>query len=106
MGVASLLYYCAPIIVMPLSPLLFQEKLTPVKLIGFGMVLCGVYLINNNLSADNASSIGFICGVLAASADGMMLIFNKKATRITGFENAVFQILISFLTVAVFVGFK
>ena len=35
-----------------------------------------------------------------------MVIFNKKATAITGLENSMLQLLISFLTVAIFVGFK
>lgn len=35
-----------------------------------------------------------------------MVIFNKKAASITGLENAALQLLVSFLTVAVFVGFK
>ena len=35
-----------------------------------------------------------------------MVIFNKKAKDITGLENAALQLIISFLTVAFFVGFK
>lgn len=34
-SIASLLYYCGPVIVMVLSPLLFREKLTSYKVIGF-----------------------------------------------------------------------
>jgi len=35
-----------------------------------------------------------------------MVIFNKKATSITGLENSMLQLIISFLTVAVFVSVK
>lgn len=35
-----------------------------------------------------------------------MVIFNKKAKSITGLENAMLQLFISFLTVAVFVSLK
>ncbi len=35
-----------------------------------------------------------------------MVIFNKKAKEIAGLENAALQLLVSFLTVAVFVGVK
>ena len=34
-GLATVLYYCGPVIVMVLSPLLFCEKLTPIKIVGF-----------------------------------------------------------------------
>ena len=35
-----------------------------------------------------------------------MVTLNKQARRITGMENAVLQLTVSFLSVAVFVGFK
>ncbi|RUL54076.1 EamA family transporter [Lysinibacillus antri] len=35
-----------------------------------------------------------------------MVIFNKKAVTITGLENAMCQLVVSFLTVAIFVGLK
>lgn len=47
-SIASLLYYCGPVIVMVLSPLIFKEKLTAYKVIGFLAVLIGVFLVNGN----------------------------------------------------------
>lgn len=44
-GMASLLYYCGPVIVMALSPLLFHERLTRAKLLGFAAVFAGAVLI-------------------------------------------------------------
>ena len=43
-GMASLLYYCGPVIVMVLSPLLFHEQLTHAKLLGFAAVFAAVLL--------------------------------------------------------------
>ena len=45
-GIASLLYYCGPVIVMVLSPLVFGEKLTGYKIAGFLSVLIGVVMLN------------------------------------------------------------
>ena len=39
---ASLMYYCGPVIVMILSPLLFKEKLTFQKITGFLIVIVGI----------------------------------------------------------------
>lgn len=105
-GISSLLYYCGPIIVMILSPLLFKERLTLFKVIGFISVLFGVILINSNSSDGNKDSFGIICGLLSALMYSFMVIFNKKATTIKGLENASLQLFISFLTVAAFVSFK
>ena len=105
-SISSLLYYCGPVIVMALSPLLFKEKLTAVKTIGFLSVLCGVFLVNGNAFGGNSDTFGILCGLLSAVMYSLMVIFNKKATNITGLENAALQLLTSFLTVAVFVGLK
>ena len=43
-GTASLLCYCGPVIVMVLAPILFHEKLTLHKCLGFLVVLVGVFL--------------------------------------------------------------
>lgn len=105
-SISSLLYYCGPVIVMALSPLLFKEKLTAIKVIGFLSVLCGVFLVNGNAFDGRGDTFGILCGLLSAVMYSFMVIFNKKATNITGLENAALQLLISFLTVAVFVGVK
>ena len=105
-SIASLLYYCGPVIVMALSPLLFKEKLTALKIAGFLSVLIGVFLINGNALTGDSDNFGIICGLLSAVMYSFMVIFNKKAENITGLENATLQLFISFLAVALFVGFK
>lgn len=105
-SISSLLYYCGPVIVMVLSPLLFKEKLNIFKVSGFISVLCGVFLVNGNTLSGDGDTFGILCGVLSAVMYAFMVIFNKKATSITGLENSMLQLIISFLTVAVFVGIK
>lgn len=105
-SISSLLYYCGPMIVMALSPFLFKERLTVNKVIGFISVLCGVFLVNGNALSGDGDTFGILCGVLSAVMYAFMVIFNKKATSITGLENSMLQLIVSFLTVAVFVGIK
>lgn len=105
-SISSLLYYCGPVIIMTLSPLLFKERLTYFKMIGFLSVLCGVSLVNGNAFDGNGDTFGFLCGLLSAVMYSFMVIFNKKAINITGLENATLQLFISFLTVAIFVSYK
>jgi RarD protein len=108
MGVslATLAYYCGPIIVMLLSPLLFREKIAGVTLLGFLAVIAGMLLVNWQAFSNGGISWGIIFGVLSAVMYAFMVIYNKKAASITGLENPMWQLLTSFITVAIFVGFK
>lgn len=105
-SIASLLYYCGPVIVMALSPLLFKERLTVNKSIGFFLVMMGIVLINGNAFEGNVDMFGIVCGLLSAVMYALMVIFNKKAKDIVGLENSTLQITIAFLTVAIYVGLK
>ena len=57
-SISSLLYYCGPVIVMVLSPILFKEKLTMAKATGFLAVLVGVFLVNGNAFAGDGNIFG------------------------------------------------
>jgi drug/metabolite transporter (DMT)-like permease len=103
---ASLAYYCGPVIVMVLAPLLFQERLTVIKGISFFTVLFGIFMVNGQLAEFGANRWGLFCGMMSAVMYAVMVIFNKKAKDITGLENSMLQLIFSFMTVAVFVGFK
>ncbi len=104
-SISSLLYYCGPVIVMVLSPLLFKERLTLPKITGFIAVLAGIFLVNGNISGQ-LNKWGILCGLMSAVMYAFMVICNKKATDITGLENSMLQLFVSFLTAAVFVGIK
>ena len=104
-SISSLLYYCGPVIVMVLSPLLSKERLTLPKITGFIAVLAGICLVNGNISGQ-LNKWGIFCGLMSAVMYAFMVICNKKAKDITGLENSMLQLFISFLTAAVFVGIK
>lgn len=105
-SIASLCYYCGPVIVMVLSPIIFKEKLTWVKITGFISVLIGICLINIKALSEGSNLFGIVCGLMSAVMYSFMVIFNKKAVKITGMENSTLQLTISCLTVAIFVLFK
>ncbi len=105
-GMASLLYYTGPIVVMILSPVIFKERLTIQKCICFAVVLIGIFLLNIQQGKFELKSTGFILGILSAAMYSIMVIANKKADKITGMKNASLQLFISFLTVAVYLLVK
>ncbi len=100
-GTATLLCYCGPIIVMALGQVLFQEKLTREKCIGFLAVLTGLLCINGQALQEGKTLWGMLCGIFSAVMYAVLVIANKKAPHITGVENPMWQVIISFLIVAV-----
>ena len=105
-SLASLAYYCGPVIVMALSPFLFHEKLTRTKSLGFFIVLCGVGLVNGQAFQEGKTGWGLICGGMSAVLYALMVLCNQKAKDIAGLENAMLQLCTALLTVAAFVSVK
>ncbi|PAV28625.1 EamA family transporter [Virgibacillus profundi] len=105
-SIATLAYYCGPVIVMVLSPFIFKEKMTGGKLLGFLAVIIGMLFVNGQALSQEGTSWGLIFGILSAFMYAIMVIFNKKAKSITGLENAMCQLTMSFITVAIFIGLK
>lgn len=100
-GASTLLYFVGPVIVLALSPFIFGERLTLVRVAGFFCVIAGMYLVNEVLLSGSGNTWGVFCGLMSAVLLAVMLITNKKAASIRGFENAFLQIFIGFLTIAV-----
>lgn len=105
-GVATLANYCGPVIVMVVSPLLFREKITLPKVAGFVTVMAGMVCINYGAMTEGKSAWGVFCGIMSAVTYAGMIISNKKASSITGLENAMWQLLSAFAAVGLFLGFK
>lgn len=105
-SIASLTYYCGPIIVMIASPIVFKEKLTLNKVMCFGVVLLGLFLVNGQIIGECKNILGLFCGFMSAIMYSIMIIFNKKASEIKELENPVLQLFMSFLTVAIFTILK
>lgn len=105
-SIATLAYCCGPVIVMMLSPILFKEKMTAIKLFGFFTVVLGMFFISGQSMVQGSVSWGIVYGISAACMYALMVIFNKKAASITGLENPMWQLIISFVAVSAFLGFK
>jgi len=101
-SIASLAYYCGPVLVMIAAPLIFREKLHLSIIAGFAAVLLGMLCVNGGSLLTSGMSFGLFCGIMSAVMYAVMLIFNKKAVHITGLENPMIQLTSSFVTVAIF----
>lgn len=103
-GVSTLLYYCAPVFVIALSPLLFSEKISAVKAISFAVVLCGIILLNGHFVLAGSCWEGVFTALGSAIAYAGMIILNKKAKNVSSVERAIIQLLSACCIVTVFIA--
>lgn len=101
-SVSTLLYYCGPVIVMALAPVLFRERLSLALVAGFVAVLGGMVCVNGFAAPSAESSWGFACGILSAVMYAVMVVANKLATGVTGVENSLWQLVFACASVGVF----
>ncbi len=82
MGVAAILLYTAPSIIMVLSAILFKEKITKVKLMAIIVTFTGCMFVTGIFEGGNVISFkGFLYGMLSGIGYGLYSIFGKYALR-------------------------
>ena len=95
-AVATLCYYMEPTIVMLLSPLLFQEKLTGKKAVCAAVSIAGMVLVSGALEGGGAGSgnlRGIALGLGAALFYAAVVIMNKRAGGIDAYYRTTVQLL-------------
>ena len=100
MGVATLCYYLAPIIVVAVSPLVFKERLGFFRIVCVLAALVGMVFVSG-AAEGGLPSPGQARGVLLALGAALLyaaiVISNKKMKNISGLERTVVQLGISAL---------
>jgi drug/metabolite transporter (DMT)-like permease len=93
---ANLVYYFSPVFVILLSPLLFNEKLTKVKVISVLVAMGGLAMILFNQPQNTGGNYNHLLGVAYALAGGslyaVMIFLNKKIEGISGPDRTIIQI--------------
>ncbi len=105
-SVATLIYYCGPVLVLLASPFVFQERLTAPKVAGIALALCGMALVGGVDVQQSGLSWGLLCGILSAVLYALMVLFNKKAQGVSGLENTLWQLVFAFVTVGGFLALR
>lgn len=104
-AVSSLAYYCAPIMVLALSPVIFKERLTRRILLSFAIVLAGALALNCGSVEGASSPWGLFCGWMSAVCHAAMVIFSKMADEVEGLTSSLVQLAASFLVSCAFLVF-
>ena len=85
-SVATIINFCAPIIVVVLSPLIFRERLTLRKLLALALAVTGVFLISGQAVSHGLSVRGLLLALCAMVMNAAMVIFNKLSRETKGIE--------------------
>lgn len=105
-SLGMMINYCGPVIVIALSPLILKVKITKQKALALFVTFIGALFISGNALSTGINFLGLLFAILSAFSYAGMIIFNKKAEKITGIENSVLQLLSACITVIIFVGIK
>lgn len=101
-AVSSLAYYCAPIMVLALSPAIFKERLTRRVLLSFAVVLAGALALNWGSIDSVESPWGLFCGWMSAVCHAAMVVFSKMSDKVEGLTSSLVQLIASFAVSAAF----
>lgn len=99
-GMATLLNYVGPILVIALSPLLFKERITWNKMVGIGVVLVGVVLLNGAVSG-SLDTFGMLLALSTAVFYAVLVFATKKAEPIQGLEFTVIQLMAALVVASI-----
>ncbi len=94
-AVATLCYYMAPVFVIAVSPVLFGERFTKLKLICVAAAIAGMVLVSGvlNEGIKEADEIkGILLGLGAAVLYACIVLLNKKVNDIEAFDKTVVQL--------------
>lgn len=98
-AIGSLCNYMAPIILIVLSPFLYQEKLNVKKILCVIGAIIGIVLVSGIIEVNNNVNIeGIVLGLLAAACFVLIIVFNRKIRDLSVYDKVVVQLLISALT--------
>lgn len=108
MGVSLsiIINYCGPAIAVAASVILFKDKMTARKAVALSAALLGAVLVNSFSTSSHVNAVGLMCAVLSAFSYAALVILNKCSRQITGAENAVIQLSVTAVTVAVYMGLR
>ncbi len=105
-SVATLLYYCAPIIVMLLSPFVLKESLQSHKMIGIGVSMVGMILVNQVHSTSTQEILGAGYGLLAALFYAILILANKRIEKMSSLETTEIQLVIATIVLIPYVVYS
>ena len=100
-SIATVSYYCAPVIITVASPFVLGEKLTAGRVAGISASMAGMFMITGSLPAGSQPLKGIFFGLLAALFYACVTLLNKQLRgSLTGIQITMIQLMAAGIVVA------
>lgn len=100
-SIATVSYYCAPVIIIALSPAVLGERLTVSRIAGIAAAAAGMFMITGSLSGGSQPLKGILFGLLAALFYASVTLLNKQLRAgFTGIQITIIQLFAAGIVVA------
>ena len=101
-SLATLIYYAGPMLVILLSPLLFRERLTGIKIAAIIIVAIGLLFISGSIAAGGLQITGLLAAVGSALFYAALIVLNKRIRKTSGLQTAAIELDIAFVVVFIY----
>lgn len=101
-SIATLVYYCGPMLVLALSPLLFQEKLTAGRLVSIAVVVAGMVCISGDVTGGADMQTGLLLSFGAAVLYALIMITTKYVRHMAGLNFAAYEMTVAFFVMVIY----
>ena len=101
-SIASLCMYSSLALVMLSSVFLFNEAVTPQKIICFLVSAGGTLLVNLSAFSEKLSPHGIFLGMMACLSYAVMIITSKFSSAVPDLERSSWQLIVSFLLTVIY----
>ncbi len=102
----TLCYYMAPVFVTLISPVLFHEKLTPIKLLCVLTALCGMVFVSGILQSgppEPKDATGILLALLSAVCYAGDVSLNKILGQVPAYERTLVQLAVAALVMVPYI---
>ncbi len=100
-SLATLTYYCGPMFVLLLSPILFRERLTWNKIAALISVALGMICITGSVDLTTTGG-GLLLAAGAAFFYAMLIICNKWVKHLSGLHCSLYEMVVSFFVILIY----
>ncbi len=100
-GLATIIYYFAPILVFIFAPIFFKERLTKPQWIGVAAAMVGMICINGN-GLQGGFSTAMLCAGMSAILYATVMMLNKCIHNLPSLDITIVQLFISAVVISLY----
>lgn len=103
-GLTTIVYYCAPILVFFLAPIIFKESITKSQLCAILIAVVGMLLVYIMEIISSGISTAIACALVSALLYAVIMIDNKFIKDMNGIESTLIQLSIAAIVMTIYCG--